>query len=569
MQYHNINVFGYETKYFSVQAKEQFEGAIAKVEEWKSLPDYLHYKRALEELAKLIDKAMDPSHEMSSEQAHELLQRIGIYNYKSGMHIETGFVNKELVERKLEGGGTIVNQFKGKKPEEIWKELTHDQKSHFVKDHHLSPRIKQLNLTATEMADIPAKKFFDLPNAVQEQFTLHVQDGEYAKGGKIPSGPFYVSIKPLREGGETIYTRISPDQVNDFVAGYVVYKSPTSNKQGGYLTKDQLQDMIEQGDYTIVAKEEANKINKGELPVIVSRAVLNPVTNIGQLSKVQIRELNKYVKKGLLDKGKGGPFPIEKTVYAIHGFDFKKDREDSVREMLEEVERLEPGTVKFYKMAKGGTIDKDTILLPRIIAEGAVWNEFEKDTKLKTATPEELYNLQLKIVPWLEKRADELYKNSKPFKTKVSGKGEKGRNYLWAMMEHWTKAWLKQTNHGKKEYVEPMLAKGGILTKEKYDRLKKKKVFYDERSNAWVCETKSGFMKREHTEEAAIKLFERDYGKEPVTKAKGGIKMKSVTPPAADRVTYKKHVSGSKKRGGRVGSSNSDAIAKSLLRKMK
>lgn len=59
-----------------------------------------------------------------------------------------------------------------------------------------------------------------------------------------------------------------------------------------------------------------------ELPEIVKRAMVHTVTDIGQLSKPELYQLNKYVKKGWLSKGKGGPFPMIKTVYAHRGYDF-------------------------------------------------------------------------------------------------------------------------------------------------------------------------------------------------------------------------------------------------------
>lgn len=67
-----------------------------------------------------------------------------------------------------------------------------------------------------------------------------------------------------------------------------------------------------------------------ELPEIVRRAMAETVTDIGQLSKAEIYQLNKYVKKGWLSKGKAGPFPRLKTVYACPGFDFEASRERHV-----------------------------------------------------------------------------------------------------------------------------------------------------------------------------------------------------------------------------------------------
>lgn len=56
-------------------------------------------------------------------------------------------------------------------------------------------------------------------------------------------------------------------------------------------------------------------------------ALARTITDIGQFTPAQLRKLNSFVKKGWLSKGKGGPFPALKTVYAHPGFDFDADRQ--------------------------------------------------------------------------------------------------------------------------------------------------------------------------------------------------------------------------------------------------
>lgn len=66
---------------------------------------------------------------------------------------------------------------------------------------------------------------------------------------------------------------------------------------------------------------------------IVVRAFKQTVTNLGQLSHQQQLELDYAVKHGILCKGKGGPYPILKTIYAAPGFNFAADRAARVAEM--------------------------------------------------------------------------------------------------------------------------------------------------------------------------------------------------------------------------------------------
>lgn len=62
------------------------------------------------------------------------------------------------------------------------------------------------------------------------------------------------------------------------------------------------------------------------LKEIVIRALTETVTNIGQLSPQEIRELNRATRLGYLAKGKGGPFPLIKAVWARPDYDFAKER---------------------------------------------------------------------------------------------------------------------------------------------------------------------------------------------------------------------------------------------------
>jgi len=69
-----------------------------------------------------------------------------------------------------------------------------------------------------------------------------------------------------------------------------------------------------------------------DIPAIVTRAMVNTITDIGQLTSEDVKTLDKYVKLGYLSKGKGGRFPIVKTVWGCPGFDFAKQRTDALAE---------------------------------------------------------------------------------------------------------------------------------------------------------------------------------------------------------------------------------------------
>ena len=71
-----------------------------------------------------------------------------------------------------------------------------------------------------------------------------------------------------------------------------------------------------------------------EIPEIVKYAMLHPLRDIGQLTIQEKRHLQKYVKMNVLIKGKGGPYPKLKTVYALIGHDIERDRRESIAEMM-------------------------------------------------------------------------------------------------------------------------------------------------------------------------------------------------------------------------------------------
>lgn len=94
-------------------------------------------------------------------------------------------------------------------------------------------------------------------------------------------------------------------------------------------------------------------------------------------------------------------------------------------------------------MKKEYTIESKTILLPTIIGEGAFWDALEKAYPNVADNPEKAYDLQLRIVPTLVNKANYLFNNNKDFRKRITST-EKGRNTLWAFMEHWAQGILNK-----------------------------------------------------------------------------------------------------------------------------
>jgi hypothetical protein len=89
------------------------------------------------------------------------------------------------------------------------------------------------------------------------------------------------------------------------------------------------------------ANSMTRRVHSGVVPVagkikltdLIKQALTQTVIDIGQIDAKQKRELNAAVKAGVLDKGKGGPYPNLKTVWACKGFNFVQNRQDSINIM--------------------------------------------------------------------------------------------------------------------------------------------------------------------------------------------------------------------------------------------
>jgi hypothetical protein len=75
----------------------------------------------------------------------------------------------------------------------------------------------------------------------------------------IPQTTFYVRIKPIRENQEPIVTRVKPDAVGEYIAGYTVYQHARSNKRAAYFRKYDFILLIENEEYVIIPKPDEKR----------------------------------------------------------------------------------------------------------------------------------------------------------------------------------------------------------------------------------------------------------------------------------------------------------------------
>lgn len=97
----NIDVFGYQTEYFTEAAKDALMAAITDIG-FMNEDDGETLKGIVQNIAMAIDESLSSN---DASNVHSLLQRIGMLNYKAGQIVDTSFINQELAVRKLKHGG--------------------------------------------------------------------------------------------------------------------------------------------------------------------------------------------------------------------------------------------------------------------------------------------------------------------------------------------------------------------------------------------------------------------------------------------------------------------------------
>lgn len=99
-------------KNFTPAAAAEFKKAILSLE--KEKPEngeesgyYKSASAAMATLVNLVSELLGTDGTETAASTHKLLQEVGIYNYKTGLLVDTDFLNKELANRKLKLGGRL------------------------------------------------------------------------------------------------------------------------------------------------------------------------------------------------------------------------------------------------------------------------------------------------------------------------------------------------------------------------------------------------------------------------------------------------------------------------------
>ena len=186
---------------------------------------------------------------------------------------------------KLANGGKIKNQYEGRTPDDIWNNLSKEQRGHFLYDHEQEiANYKGIEeLSSSEIRDAYNSDWTDLDEDIKNRFENHTRIGQYADGGELEEGV------DLFEDYDDI-----PDNVQEILNKY--------------------QESFEDGDYSglKMAHEELSKIGYTFEYGLDGEAY--DLRKIGQKGKSEEMEDDDYADGGTLGAGSyknGGEIKVE------------------------------------------------------------------------------------------------------------------------------------------------------------------------------------------------------------------------------------------------------------------
>jgi len=144
--------------------------------------------------------------------------------------------------QKFDSGGSVPN-YEGKSAEQIWDLWTVEQREHFIVDHFDNKALE---------SDWQNKSLDDLPSNVRVNVEIHLMQGQYKKGGKIPEYKIFEGHDHFKN--KSVYRVMGMD--NDYVGDWhkdisdaekelsELCKECEHNKMANLVVKDWLSEKI-------------------------------------------------------------------------------------------------------------------------------------------------------------------------------------------------------------------------------------------------------------------------------------------------------------------------------------
>ena len=149
--------------------------------------------------------------------------------------------------KEFADGGGIPNNYEGRTPEDVWNNLTEEQREHFLYDHELDSNMSYAKFSHK-----------DLPLRIVKKFREHISDGQYATGGNINKNTTKMRKQKLKKGDTvTVIGRRWFDRVNGNtyhtaeveVNGKSIGKSPMTYGYDDYYLETGKGILLEQYDF--------------------------------------------------------------------------------------------------------------------------------------------------------------------------------------------------------------------------------------------------------------------------------------------------------------------------------
>jgi hypothetical protein len=213
----------------------------------------------------------------------------------------------DLYDDDYADGGDIPNNYEDLSEEDVWDMWTNEQKTHFLSDHH--DKFRRVKFFLEDSFDRPmtyrdVAKFYnfnELPYQVKDALREHIQEGQYAKGGNVPSiEKRVIEVNKLIE--------YANDKGLEVVDESTTWQAPMKFKPLKYSNGVLYVSLIELDLYKYNKgmgseyKKESYKIGKNELGSSMrGNAQTEALTDIARMHRKAINSFEKY---GYADGGK-------------------------------------------------------------------------------------------------------------------------------------------------------------------------------------------------------------------------------------------------------------------------
>lgn len=200
------------------------------------------------------------------------------------------YVNYYLGEGASQGiykdGGSIPNNYEGRTPQDIWNNLSKQQRSHFLYDHvsEIEEYKNIETLSTSEIRKAFNSEWLSLDEDIKNRFSNHVREGQYAYGGKTKGRQ---SMKELYIGQIASLTGTRTEGVEKLINDNNLTDSELSNLMTGIG-----RGMISRSDFvTALVGEKGNAKQKEVIAFAKSDKAYKMADGGGIRSKEELKKI--------------------------------------------------------------------------------------------------------------------------------------------------------------------------------------------------------------------------------------------------------------------------------------